>query len=120
MPDSPDFEQIARWLAEELPFLFATHRDEVPAYLAAQLRQVWHARPVPRCDQCRFWQAIRRDPARGDCRVFSDDPNIAEAHKWPAMIVPVQKATVAPFAGADGGGLITDADFGCVQWEQKP
>lgn len=71
--------------------------------------------PVPRCDQCRFWV-----PASGDCRLFSDDPNIAEHDKWPAMDLPQPKAEVAPFAGADGGALITDADFGCVQWERIP
>lgn len=70
--------------------------------------------PVPRCDQCRFWM-----PPGGDCRVFSDDPNIAAHMKWPAMATPERKAQVAPFAGADGGSLLTDPDFGCVQFEAK-
>lgn len=69
--------------------------------------------PVPRCDQCRFWIPD------GHCRLFSDDPNIEEDRQWPAMLLPQRKADVAPFAGADGGGLLTHPDFGCVQFEAK-
>lgn len=68
---------------------------------------------VPRCDKCRFWMP------GGECRVFSDDPNIAVEDQWALMQLPTPKAVVVPFAGADGGCFITHEDFGCVQFEGK-
>jgi hypothetical protein len=117
MPETPDFNHIAFFVAANAD---RYQRINLQASIAEQLRLVWNTRPVPRCDRCRFWQQTQSDALAGDCRVFSDDPNIAEHHRWPAMTLPEQKAHVVPFAGANGGGLITDADFGCVQWEAKP
>lgn len=115
MPESPDFDQIAARLAQTVGAIYET------TAIAEQLRLVWNARPVPRCDQCRFWHRDRVTPDQtGDCRVFSDDPNIAPHRLWPVVEnMPKPLACVAPFAGADSGSFITEADFGCVQWEAK-
>lgn len=73
----------------------------------------------PQCKNCRFWLP-RKAGAAGDCQLFSDDPNIAQEHRWKQLIdPPTPLAFVAPFAGADGGGLITEPDFWCIQFQPR-
>jgi hypothetical protein len=75
---------------------------------------------VKRCETCRFWGWPGDEPLYGDdrrsCVVFSDWPGIFVSEPEVERL-PHALAHVVPFAGADGGGLDTEADFGCVQWE---
>ena len=71
------------------------------------------------CETCRFW-GVEEEELNGmrECWLFSDDPSYDRSR--PKIIrKPKELAFVSPFAGADGGGLITSPKFGCVQHEDK-
>lgn len=116
--------QIPRYFFDDAGWPIETERADLGEWIrVADVEAVFIPgvvyMPVPRCDQCRFWHRDSGTADMGDCRVFSDDPNIAP-HIWPTIDKrPKPLAFVAPFAGADGGGFITQPDFGCVQWEAK-
>lgn len=73
---------------------------------------------MPRvCGKCRFWhRAGITSDGFADCLLFSDDSTFDGARPKPSD-APQPLAIVVPFAGADGGGLVTAESFGCLQHE---
>lgn len=71
--------------------------------------------PVPRCDQCKWW---RQSP---------DAPRPTASDEGACDRIPLDlgqrvgmpdKARVR-FQNVNGVGLMTDSDFGCVQWMSR-
>ena len=113
MPETPDFEAIARSMFMPIDSDDEERRQlkaKVVADIAEQLRLVWNARPVPRCDQCRFWGKLDRHQGSpfGDCSLSDSGQSLDKARSMVA-VAATQEAI-----------LETRADFGCVQWEVKP
>lgn len=93
---------------------------QAPGCPEAAKGELLEARPLFRrnaehgcCVACDYWR--RLDAVRGVCRQFSDDATIAGSDPRPGEW-PDPLALVAPFQGAAGGQLLTEAAFGCVQW----
>ncbi len=95
--DVPDFDRIARRLAG----VWADRGgvDGMAESIANALRAVY--RPVPRCDQCRWWKQ-RVQESFGDCTRFNSGD----------MGILVSCSDRNPL-------LVMRANFGCVQWERK-
>ncbi|MCR4375624.1 MAG: hypothetical protein NUW22_12325 [Acidobacteria bacterium] len=90
--DLPTEERIASIIEEHCPF------QPGVAYM-----------PVPRCDRCKFWKrypvSLQEDGDDGTCY----RPDSDKGAKFYAL----------PCQGAQDADLITDPDFGCVQFEAK-
>lgn len=65
--------------------------------------------PVPRCDQCRFWE--QWGPDAGNCRL--------SASGQLEGVQPESRKFRAQDVSSIDSILETRADFGCVQWERK-
>jgi len=69
--------------------------------------------PVPRCDECRWWDGPRN--VGGYCCLFSSDGVVRQEHQID------RRATLVDEYGqnAERGELVTAMNFGCVQWEAR-
>lgn len=80
-----------------------------------------------RCATCKFWGFEGDNDAQSRaCVLFSNNPFIMPGTTYNSMPHPLgderfqkAKASAQPFAGADGATFDTNADFGCIQWEQR-
>jgi hypothetical protein len=111
MPESPDFDEIARQFMDRT-FL---HGRPLPQDIAEQLRLIWNARGAadraaevmlrPRCATCRFWL---RD-ARGESVFLHGFSQCLRGDNAGSLI-----------RGRDEqGSVVTHETFGCVQWEAR-
>ncbi|MCR4301841.1 MAG: hypothetical protein NUV51_09545 [Sulfuricaulis sp.] len=63
--------------------------------------------PVPRCETCAWWLPVN---VGGECRRLVDSSGLTHGSK----AVAIEDTRAGRFAR-----LLTQADFGCVQWKEK-
>jgi len=73
--------------------------------------------PVPRCDQCRFWE----DPAGADWgpRGYPDGWKDCAQAQWISGDDDRKIRYDTQGWDSDGGAIMARGDFGCVQFEGK-
>ena len=78
------------------------------------------------CKDCTYWHPYEGIiEGEGDCCLHGDPNTYYPLHGAPYTYDcghathPESKASAVPFAGTDGASFITEADFGCNQFEVK-
>ena len=113
MPE-PDFDQIALRAVR----LVSQHMALAQVAIVEQLRQVWNARPVPRCDGCRFWSIYDKEPELDSRHLGRCDKFENAVSEMMADIRDDDLLVVLASDPQEAGSIYTRADFGCVQWER--
>lgn len=70
---------------------------------------------VPRCDRCRWWECSA-DPHNGRCRLFSSDGEVRHVHRIDRRAIVASNYDEPAIPGTE---FLTQASFGCVQWEAR-